>query len=144
MSIHLAQPDITPIRGDLYKLDAQYVYTWKHQGAERRITVPLGFEYDGASIPRILWTLVNITPDGLHRAAALIHDWIYRNRGNLGDSYQKFLEDSWKTIPNGKWERIHADRMFARLLREAEVPKFRRRIMYLAVRLLGWLSWKNT
>ena len=41
-----------------------------HGGVRRRILIPKGFVYDGASVPRLVWTLSGILPDGLIRAAA--------------------------------------------------------------------------
>lgn len=42
-----------------------------------RVTVPAGFECDGASIPRVLWPLSGGPFEGRHRSAALIHDYLY-------------------------------------------------------------------
>ena len=60
-----------------YKLVETYSYSWTMPDRLRRaITIPKGFTYDGASVPRLVWTLSGITPDGLIRAAALVHDFI--------------------------------------------------------------------
>lgn len=42
------------------------------------ITVPAGFETDLASVPRLLWPA--IPPHGRHGAAAVLHDWLYKQR----------------------------------------------------------------
>ena len=45
------------------------------------IEVPAGFIFDGASIPRIAWTLLGVTPfDNRIIHAAVIHDWLYSTR----------------------------------------------------------------
>lgn len=42
------------------------------------ITVPVGALTDLASIPRILRNIPNLDPDGVSRAPAVLHDWLYR------------------------------------------------------------------
>lgn len=68
----LKQPNIIPIASRLYRLVEKYVYTWDKRAPgteivhEYRITVPKGFVYGGATVPRIVWTIAGITPDGLY------------------------------------------------------------------------------
>src|SRR5690606_37335397 len=95
-----------------------------------RITVPAGFEHDGASVPRLLWTLSGAAPDGLHRAAALVHDFNYRHRGRLPrGSFQHYLPGPARISPAGlvvyDWAwydcgepvtRAQADRLFLRMM----------------------------
>lgn len=42
------------------------------------ITVPVGALTDLASIPRIFRNLPMLDPDGVSRAPAVLHDWLYR------------------------------------------------------------------
>lgn len=42
------------------------------------VTVPVGALTDLASVPRILWNIPNLDPDGVSRAPAGLHDWLYR------------------------------------------------------------------
>lgn len=42
------------------------------------VTVPKGFRFDGASIPRPLWWWKQ--PAGIAFAAGVIHDWLYRSQ----------------------------------------------------------------
>ena len=48
---------------------------WEYGG--ERITVPRGFITDLASIPRALRGLPNLDPNGLSRAPAVLHDFLY-------------------------------------------------------------------
>ncbi len=107
-----------------------------------KICVPSGFTYDGASVPRLAWSLTGIRPDGLLRAAAAVHDWIYRWQGALPEgSHQFCLDDfAWQSAI-GEWKRKDCDRLFGRMMREAGVSPMKRKMAYLAVRLLGGLSW---
>lgn len=38
--------------------------------------IPRGYEFDGASVPRLFWGLLGYMPFGLHIVAALEHDWL--------------------------------------------------------------------
>lgn len=107
-----------------------------------RVLVPAGFTYDGASVPRLAWTITGIRPDGLLRAAAAVHDWFYRNRGNLPEGCHTFRinEMEWQSVI-GRWNRKDCDRLFGRMMREAGVSPFKRKLAYLAVRALGGWSW---
>ncbi len=138
-----AQPLIVPIAEDLYRLVETYSYEWDNAGIRNRLTIPAGFEFDGASAPRIIWTLTGIIPDGLIRAAALVHDFIYRHGGRLPAGVHQVLVNGEWVDARGRWTRGQADKMFARLMREAGYSKTRRRAAYLGVRLFGWASWKG-
>ncbi|MCB1137248.1 MAG: DUF1353 domain-containing protein [Leptospiraceae bacterium] len=107
-----------------------------------RISVPSGFTYDGASVPRIAWSLTGIRPDGLLRAAAAVHDWIYRWAGDLPEGSHEFRIDAseWQ-VAIGRWKRKDADRLFGRMMREAGVGAIKRKMAYVAVRLMGRLGW---
>ncbi len=136
------QPNITPIKRGLYRLEEPYPYKWVHQGTQYRIIVPAGFQYDGNSVPRLVWTLAGITRDGLNRAAGLVHDFIYRHCGKLPtDSFQTFINGEWVCIVSNHWSRHGADRMYGRLLRVAGVSPFRRRLAYRGVRIGGAFTW---
>lgn len=78
------------------------------------ISVPAGFITDLATIPRIFWSLM--PPDGKYAKAAIIHDYLYDN--------------AFRT----KYE---ADRIFLDGMTVLGVPKWKRVIMYWAVRLFG-------
>ncbi len=149
----LTHPHVVPITEKLYRLQDDYIYEWEITRTDRktgtkietrqRIVVPEGFVYDGASVPRLLWTVTGMTPDGLIRAAALLHDFIYRHKGWLPNgSYQMFdvQTKQWKDL-SAPWPRETADRLFARVMRESGVSSFKRKLAYRAARLLGWFCW---
>ncbi|HAT1685296.1 TPA: DUF1353 domain-containing protein, partial [Klebsiella oxytoca] len=64
--------------------------------------------------PRILWTF--LPPDGRYAKAAIIHDWMYDN--------------ALRT-------KKEADLIFLDGMTVLGVPKWKRRVMYLAVRVFG-------
>lgn len=140
----LEQPDLRPwVTEGQYRLYAPYTYEWHGEdGILRAITIPTGFLCDLASVPRWLWTITGITPSGLIEAAALLHDFIYRNKGKLPRySYGMLKDGVWVDLYGAKWGRIDGDKLFARVMREAGVSKSKRRAAYLGVRAGGWASW---
>jgi hypothetical protein len=144
----MKQPYNIPVRfrgEEGYQLAEQYVYSWTMPDKiQRTITIPAGFTYDGASVPRLVWTMSGITPDGLIRAAALVHDFIYRHSGRLPrSSYGCIKNGAWMDLSDSHWQRVDADRLFARIMREAGVSKTKRRLAYLGVRAGGWASWQG-
>ncbi|ENL6118451.1 DUF1353 domain-containing protein, partial [Salmonella enterica] len=78
------------------------------------IEVPAGFVTDLASVPRIFWTI--LPPDGKYAKAAIIHDWMYDN--------------ALRT-------KKEADKIFLDGMMVLGVPKWKRTVMYWAVRLFG-------
>lgn len=138
------QPDIRPTTGFYpYVLRASYVYTWEAEGCLWRLNIPNGFPLDGISAPRWLWGITGITPDGLGRAAALVHDFLYRYDGQPpAGAFQKQVGNDWVNVATA-WSREQVDKLFANILDLSGVSQFRRRMMYRAVRLCGWIYWRN-
>ena len=93
---------------------APFTYWTEIVGYRWDIIVPVGFETDFASIPRLFWTIV--PPHGRHSKAAVVHDYLCRYK--LCDS---------KT----------AHRIFLEAMEVLDVPKWRRYLMYWAVALFG-------
>ena len=134
----MRQPVNIPVGARQYELVETYGYGWDKDGVSHELVVPRGFRYDGASVPRALWSLIGLRPDGLVRAAALLHDWIYRHGGRLPPgSYRR--DDG----EGGDWTREATDRLFARVMRESGVSKLKRRLAYLGVRVGGRRSWRK-
>lgn len=125
-----------------YTIDEPWSYCWRApDGYERRLKIPAGFIYDGASVPQLVWTISGIIPDGLIRAAALVHDYLYVYRGNVPrGTYQKLVDGEWVDLQWG-WTRRECDKMFCRIMRESGVERGKRRMAYRAVRLFGGGAW---
>lgn len=80
-------------------------------------TIPKGFEWNGASIPSIFWSILFVTP--FHhtvRRASLVHDYLY-------------TQDVYRPL---------ADVVFLKLMKQDGCNWAQRSVMYLAVRLFGW------
>jgi hypothetical protein len=85
------------------------------------IKVPKGFITDGASIPKICWTIIG-HPFGKYLEAAVIHDYLY---------YRGLLS------------RKKCDRIFLNDMKKLRIFALQRWAMFRAVRMFGFLGWNN-
>ena len=110
-------------QGNVYTLLEPISYTeWDDNELVYRVSVPVGFKSDGASVPRFFWRLVFPPGDSRAMFAAFIHDYLYRKH------------------PFG-WTREMADALFYKLLVKDGVPKWRAWLAYKGVRLFGSKAW---
>jgi len=97
---------------------------WKIDGTVyANFVVKAGFFTDLASIPR--WATGIIPKLGHHVRPAIVHDWTYRRVNHEGLS------------------RAQGDLLFLHGMKEDRVPRFRRRVMYRAVRVGAESNWKS-
>lgn len=87
----------------------------------KEFTIPAGFVFDFASIPRIFWSFF-LPDDPQYAAAALLHDWAYSGE--------------W-------WPRDFNDRLFLAAMKFTRVPVWKRGCMYSAVRVGGGFTYKE-
>lgn len=106
---------IGPNRWKVYK---QFEYHVGKYPSEIIIYVPVGFETDFASVPRVFWPI--ISPIDEHGKAAVVHDYCYRN---------------------GLYQKITCDKIFREALRVLKVPEWKVFCMYWAVVLFAWRGW---
>ncbi len=84
------------------------------------IVIPAGFITDLASIPQLFRSIVPV--NGRHRAPAILHDYLF------------VIQDR---------ERAECDWLFLEAMEDAGVRWTQRHLIYRAVRLGGWLPWRN-
>jgi hypothetical protein len=119
-------PDIRPVDSTKnYELREDWEVVWHG----KRVAVPMGYQYDGASVPRWLWSITGLTPDGLMRLGALPHDWVYDHAGIMDTE---------------SFTRLEADQMMFDLYRAAGMTKFGAGLAYRGVRIGGWLPWRRS
>jgi hypothetical protein len=94
--------------------DLVYVTSWGWP-----ITVPKGFVTDFASTPRPIWWLM--PPSDEYDAAAVVHDWFYRNH------FTRWL----------------CDGLFYEAGNALLVPFWKIWTMYFFLRLFGWWAWRR-
>lgn len=83
-------------------------------------SVPVGYDTDFASVPRILWPI--LPPTGSYTKAAVLHDWLY-----------------WE----GLTTRAEADAYFLEAMRDCGTALWQRVLIYMGVRIGGWWTWNN-
>ena len=111
----------TAEKGRVFRLMEPLQISW---GGKPTITVPWGFQSDGASVPRAFWRLIFPKGDEKALRAAIIHDWIYR------------------THPAG-WTKAEADKLFYELLKADGVPTWRAWLAYQGVKWFGHIAWNT-
>jgi len=112
--------------GKIFRLHFAFTY----QLGKMKITVPVGFDTDFASIPRFARML--IPKLGRYNKAAVIHDYLYQHH---------MIEKTYKL--SYVFTRAEADAIFRDGMRDLGVAKWKYTLMYWAVRLGGFLAWRK-
>ena len=86
------------------------------------VTVKKGFDFDGASIPKLLWSIYGSPLNGNYVVASLIHDGLYASQ---------------------KVSKSISDRIFLDIMKQSNVGYIKRTSMYLAVKMFGGKDWKE-
>lgn len=123
-----------------FELVEDAFYTWEYrEGATTHLALPVlaGFHHDFATVPRPIWALISPFDLGL---ASIFHDWLYQHGGRV--TTLTWDGSQWLEVQT-PWSRKDADRLFARIMREQGVAKWRRRAAYLAVHWFGGEAWKD-
>lgn len=93
----------------------------------REIRVPAGTKTDFASIPSFLRNIID-NDEGFIRDAAVVHDYLYST-------------ESTSTYP--EIDRAGADFVLNEAMKCLKSPLWKRRLVYYAVRLFGWVFYKK-
>ena len=86
------------------------------------VTVKKGFDFDGASIPKWLWSIYGSPLNGDYVVASLIHDGLYASQ---------------------KVTKSVSDKIFLDVMKQSNVGYIKRTSMYLAVKVFGGKDWKE-
>ena len=109
---------------NMKKLEYETTYIVKENGTKYVFVIPARFEFDGASIPRALWSVVGTPFEPDLERGALLHDYLYReNPENIG--------------------RKMADTIFYETIRADTVGYCRAKTIYAGVRSGGWYAWSK-
>jgi hypothetical protein len=101
----------------------------------RRLIIPAGFVFDGASIPRVFWSV--LSPTGLLLIPGIFHDYGYR------------YDHLWEGISTGRRKcfdgagKAFWDRMFMRLGQEINGVHFVNAVAWAALAIGGFAAWKG-
>lgn len=98
------------------------------------ICIWAGFEFDLASIPRLLWALLASHELGI--VGPLVHDALYRYGGVIPIGVGV-------VDPDREYTRLEADNLFLEHMAEDGVSRWRRWAAYSAVRTFGGRPWRD-
>jgi len=156
------QPVAIRINETHFLLKEDYVYYWTVDGKDAGpvesmgrhvapkiivhnwIVVKAGFRWDGASVPGFLRKF-GFATDGSHRAAALIHDFVYVHEGELpvGSMISEIGDSGIYQSQSGSFSREDADRLFGKMMKQGGVNKRKRLFMKWGVSSFGWIFWQD-
>jgi len=122
--------DIRP-KGEKWMLRAKYEV---RIGTSHVLICPDGIMTDGASIPRFFWRVIGHPMQLPYVKAAIIHD-----AGYLG--VLRWFSQTGNTWIEKAYTRKDVDDIFLSLMEQLGLSWWRRRAMYLAVRLFGGRYW---
>ena len=140
---NINHPNNEPIAYRLYKLEDDYSIDIKINNDIYTIVTHKGFLYDGASVPRFAWTISGLTPDGLLRAAALVHDVFYVHKGVLDLKTKDVTVYKNGQLSTLTLTRKESDQLFKAILIKSHVTKFKANLAYHSVRIGGYYKWKT-
>lgn len=112
------QLDIKVIGAQGYEVDSPLVYERENQ----IIQVNKGFDFDGASVPQMLWGFGLSPMTGGYQRAACLHDALYASE---------------------YFDRKTCDCIFLEAMASDGVPYTKRMAMFYAVRMFGGQVWKE-
>jgi len=92
------------------------------EDSELVIQVNPGFDFDGASVPRVLWSAIGSPMTGGYQRAGCLHDALYASE---------------------YFPRAMCDQLFLNAMKSDGVGYAKRYAMYWAVRSAGWTVWKG-
>jgi len=130
----LPEPNIHYLNERLAVLVEEYCFSFEYKGVVICQTIPAGFIFDGATIPRIFWTITGLTPFGAHNAVTLIHDFLYSKEG--------VVENTMLRQPL-IITRVFVDKLFKQHLRMYGFNEFQLQTIYAGTRLGGYYFWRE-
>ena len=140
-------PVVEIVNDRQFQLVQPFVFEWQeipgipYTAQDWQIVIPAGFIFDGASIPRIFWTLTGILPSGVHLGATAVHDYGYQRMGRMiRDEVQVKSEGVW-TPKAVVWDRKRFDDLFLQGMTLADVNSWKEALMFQAVRGFGRAAW---
>lgn len=137
--ITISQPKHETISEKVQGTVADWLCKWVYNGLIRNLFISAPYLWDGASIMRLGWTLIGLTPFGVLDACSLPHDELYRSRGG-----RRMTAGCTLTNDNGNTvfvDRAEADWLFFYAMRRFKVKGIRDEVAYGIVRTFGRQYW---
>ena len=110
--------------GDRLVFASAFVVLLETGGGMYKISLPEGYSWDGATIPRVWWSIMGHPLKQEFRLASLVHDWRCEHARTGA-------------------ERMVGDALFLECLEQAGLPRWRRIGMWVAVRVWSLFFWRR-
>lgn len=129
----LTKPSLQHVTGHTYVVKSPLTY----RALDKRVfTVPVGFQTDGASVPRFLWMLYPPFGDD-YSSAAVLHDYLYAKA-------EEYTGKDWnEALQRSQLSRKEADDLFREVMVIEGFRRTGRWMIYRSVRAGGWKSWRR-
>lgn len=111
-------------------LEKEYSFSIDYKGSFYHLTIPAGYKWDGATIPRLGWTIVGLTPFGIHDEATLIHDYLYEFEGEFDEVKPHITRE-------------FVDAMFIAKLKELGYKRWQLKVINFFIRVFGFYYWRE-
>jgi len=114
-----------------------------HKDKTYRLLLVEGTIIDGASIPRLTWTLLGLAPHGVMDTPALPHDLIYKYKGVMPVGEFQVLNDStleWENYDESI-TRAFGDALLFAMCVHFDIERWRATLVWSGVRVGGWWPW---
>ena len=122
MSSFTKHPPLQPLSDGIHwQVVEDFEYHVGKEESNDVVKVPAGFITDGASIPKIFWSIIG-GPWGKYGYAAILHDFCYSTQTRT---------------------RLASDKIFLEAMKVLQVNIFKRLIMYRAVRIASFIPWNK-
>lgn len=113
-----------------FKLVEDHLMEWyDEEGLYHSELIPKGYEWDGATIPQMLWSFLGYGKMGALSEISVTHDWPYILKGKLHNG----------TIMSRK----QSDTLFKNQCLAIGIPERTASIMYRAIRIGGLKYWRD-
>ena len=122
MSSFTKRPPLQPLPdGKRWKVTEAFEFYFDFLGRREIVKVFKDFICDLASIPKIFWSIIG-GAWGKYGYAAIVHDFCYKYK---------------------LYDRKTCDKIFLYAMKTLGVNRFKRWLMYQAVRKFGWIGWNK-
>ena len=139
-------PKLRPLpvrtRGERRRWEVLEDWTCDFLGRGFTYIIPKGFIFDGASIPRLFWNILN--PTGYLFIAGLLHDFVYKYTFLYTYSAIESLDGGERRIIREFYTQKEADKKFEDLADKICMgAHFFTRSAYITLRMFGSTAWKE-
>lgn len=136
MAGFLSPLELEYIDGVRWRITAPFEYRLGADDGPEKVSIPVGFITDFASIPRVLWNV--LPPAGSYGRAAVIHDWLYQHRTVVRVATARSMPVVVRLV-----DRAEADRVLNEGMGVLGVGRLTRWLVYSGVRIGGWKPWNG-